>query len=221
MTRPSNVATPRRRPAPMHKPRGARPAWRRDPDGRRQRVLTAASRLFGHHGYTNVTTATIAEEAGVSEGTIYHYFRSKDALACAAAARYGRGFADAMFDGFDASTGGPDVDAIIRRAFGYVRYSDPSFGVFLLAEDTGPSLPAKQANRAEIVTRLTAIFTDWRSKGLIRPAEPRILAELCFGLVEAGLRECYAREKERSPATEDAYVSEVAQCIRGMLAPTA
>jgi len=220
---PSSIASrmTRRRPARMRKGRGTRSTWRRDPDGRRERVLAAASRLFGRDGYTDVTTAMIAEEAGVSEGMIYHYFGSKDALACAAAARYGRGFADAMFEGFDPATEGPDVEAIIRRAFGYVRYSDPAFGVFLLAEDAGPSLPPKQANRAEIVMRLTAIFEEWRSKGLIRPAPPQILAELCFGLVEAGLRECYARGKQRLPATEEEYVTEVAQCIRGMLTPSA
>jgi AcrR family transcriptional regulator len=182
--------------------------------------LAAASRLFGRRGYTAVTTVMIAEEAGVSEGTIYHYFGSKDALACAAAARYGRGFAEAMFDGFDPNAGLPDVDAVIRRAFAYVRFSDPLFGVFLLADDAGQSLPAKRANRAEIVTRLTEIFSVWRKQGLIRRAEPRILAELSFGLVEAGLRECYARESTTA-AVEEAYVAEVAQCIRGMLAPGA
>jgi AcrR family transcriptional regulator len=180
--------------------------------------LAAASRLFGRRGYTTVTTAMIAEEAGVSEGTIYHYFGSKDALVSAAAARYGRGFAEAMFDGFDASAGLPDVDAVIRRAFAYVRFSDPLFGVFLLADDAGQSLPAKRANRTEIVTRLTEIFSVWRNQGLIRRAEPRILAELSFGLVEAGLRECYARESTTA-AAEEAYVAEVAQCIRGMLTP--
>lgn len=183
-------------------------------------MLAAASRLFGRAGYSEVTTAMIAEEAGVSEGAIYHYFRSKDALACAAAARYGRGFAEAMFDGFGAEAGVPDIDAVIRRAFAYVRFSDPLLGVFLLADDAGQSIPAKRANREEIVSRLTQVFSLWRDKALIRRAEPRILAELSFGLVEAGLRACFTRAPT-SNATEETYVREVAQCVRGMLAPTA
>ena len=220
MTSPSTARTPRRKTPRASKARRDRPAWRRDPDGRKQRLLAAASRLFGRRGYTAVTTVMIAEEAGVSEGTIYHYFGSKDALACAAASRYGRGFAEAMFDGFDPHAGLPDVETVIRRAFAYVRFSDPLFGLFLLADDAGQSLPAKRANRTEIVIRLTEIFSLWRNQGLIRRAEPRILAELSFGLVEAGLRECYAREGTTA-AVEEAYVSEVAQCIRGMLAPGA
>jgi AcrR family transcriptional regulator len=184
-------------------------------------LLAAASRLLGRDGYTAVTTARIAEEAGVSEGTIYHYFGSKDALVCAAAARYGRGFADAMFAGFDAKAGVPDIDAVVRRAFAYVRFSDPRFGVFLLADDAGPSFPAKRANREEIVARLTEIYSAWRDLGLIRRADPRILAELSFGLVEAGLRECFAREESAKAAVEESYVVEVAQCIRGMLTPRA
>lgn len=121
-----------------------------------------------------------------------------------------------MFDGFDAETAIPDVEAVIRRAFAYVRFNDPLFGVFLLADDVGQSLPAKRANREEIVARLAKIFSVWRDKGFIRRAQPRILAELCFGLVEAGLRECFAG-LTAGAAAEDTYVAEVAQCIRGML----
>ena len=110
----------------------------------------------------------------------------------------------------------PDPEPVIRRAFAYVRFSDPLFGVFLLADGPGDSVFAKQANRDVVVARLTEVFAAWRTRRAIMAPSPRILAELCFGLVEAALRECYARGVP-APDVEDTYVAEVARCIRAML----
>lgn len=43
-------------------------------------MLQAALKLFAKHGFHATTTAQIAQQAGVSEGTIYKYFHSKDDL---------------------------------------------------------------------------------------------------------------------------------------------
>lgn len=45
----------------------------------RQRILTAAAHVFGEHGYAG-TTNHIAEQAGVSIGSLYQYFPNKDAI---------------------------------------------------------------------------------------------------------------------------------------------
>ncbi len=205
----------RERTRPSRRPRTPS-TWKRDPEGRKDRILAAASKLFGMRGYANVTTATIAEAAGVSEGIIFHYYRSKPALLREVAVRYGRGFADAMFGDIGPSDAVPDPDAVIRRAFAYVRFSNPAFGVLLLADGAGDASAAKQANRDEVVERLSALFSAWKSRGEIVADTPRMLAELCFGLVEAGLRECYARGVPRGDA-EEKYIAEVARCVRAML----
>lgn len=46
----------------------------------KKKVLTTALRLFADNGFHATTTAKIAKQAGVSEGTIYKYFSSKDDL---------------------------------------------------------------------------------------------------------------------------------------------
>lgn len=49
------------------------------PSGKKK-VLLAGLKLFSKHGFHATTTAQIAREADVSEGTIYKYFKSKDDL---------------------------------------------------------------------------------------------------------------------------------------------
>ncbi|MEU0794276.1 TetR/AcrR family transcriptional regulator [Amycolatopsis sp. NPDC005961] len=46
----------------------------------RQRILTAAAHVFGEHGYAAGTTNRIAEQAGISIGSLYQYFPNKDAI---------------------------------------------------------------------------------------------------------------------------------------------
>ena len=45
-----------------------------------QELLSKCFDLFANRGYANVTTRQIAKELGVSTGTLYHYFPSKQAL---------------------------------------------------------------------------------------------------------------------------------------------
>lgn len=47
---------------------------------RRKQILDAAARLFAERGFHLTTTRHIAEAAGISEGTLYNYFRNKDDL---------------------------------------------------------------------------------------------------------------------------------------------
>ena len=46
----------------------------------RQAILEAAVRCFVQHGYTNTTTAMIAEEGNVSRGAMMHHFSSRSAV---------------------------------------------------------------------------------------------------------------------------------------------
>jgi len=177
-----------------------RSSWRRDPDGKRLRILDAAARLAGEGNYAGVRTSDIARAAGVSEGTIFHQFGTKNGVFVAVAERYAEGFLNAMFEDFDADAEKPDVDSVFRRAFAYVRHNAPDFGAFLMATQEADGRSARTAYRERIVLRLTQ--------------DAEILAELSFGVVETALRECFTRGKRDR---ESAYVGEVVATIRSML----
>ena len=47
---------------------------------KRERILEAAERIFARRGFFHARVSEIAKEAGVADGTIYLYFKSKDDL---------------------------------------------------------------------------------------------------------------------------------------------
>ena len=49
-------------------------------DERKAQLLQAASNVFSRIGFHAANVSDVATEAGVSQGTIYHYFKSKDDL---------------------------------------------------------------------------------------------------------------------------------------------
>jgi TetR/AcrR family fatty acid metabolism transcriptional regulator len=51
-----------------------------DKGDKRERILDAAERVFARHGFFSARVAEIARDAGVADGTIYLYFKSKDDL---------------------------------------------------------------------------------------------------------------------------------------------
>ena len=56
------------------------PRWRRRPDARPDEILRAALQVFGERGFTHSRLDDVARKAGVSKGTVYLYFSSKDML---------------------------------------------------------------------------------------------------------------------------------------------
>ena len=54
----------------------------------RERVLDVALALFNARGFLRVTTAEIAEAAGINEGNLYYWFRRKDQIAEALFGRF-------------------------------------------------------------------------------------------------------------------------------------
>jgi AcrR family transcriptional regulator len=57
-----------------------RPRWQRRPDARPEEIIEAAIEVFGERGFAHTKLDEVARRAGVSKGTLYLYFDSKDAL---------------------------------------------------------------------------------------------------------------------------------------------
>ncbi len=63
---------------------------------RRQEILAAAARCFARKGFPATTMDDVAAESGLSKGSLYWYFHSKDELLAALMFWYLEGFEQAM-----------------------------------------------------------------------------------------------------------------------------
>jgi len=75
--KPSTKAKPRSRAVPP------RPVGRRaqNKEAIRKRIVTAALSLFQTKGFDATTTKAIARKAGIAEGTVFNYFKTKEDIA--------------------------------------------------------------------------------------------------------------------------------------------
>lgn len=60
--------------------RRAKPRWHRRKEARPEEILSAALDVFVERGFARARLEEVARRAGVTKGTIYLYFKSKDAL---------------------------------------------------------------------------------------------------------------------------------------------
>ncbi|MDX9974761.1 MAG: helix-turn-helix domain-containing protein, partial [FCB group bacterium] len=62
--------------------------WKRQPDERPNQILSAAVEVFAEKGFRAATMDEIAAAAGITKGTIYLYFASKEELFLAMTRRH-------------------------------------------------------------------------------------------------------------------------------------
>jgi AcrR family transcriptional regulator len=169
--------------APTHDPR-----WRRLPEERPQQILDAALSVFSEHGIGEAKLEEIAARAGVSKGTIYLYFPSKEEL-FREVVRQRVGPAIAKAD--DVSTSEGTAEEQLRR---YIAHqweclgSEDSEGwirLVVLELHKYPELAA--FHWEEIVTRSNRILADIIRRGIatgeFRDADPQTTVQMIKALI--------------------------------------
>jgi len=89
-------------------------------EDKRNAILGAATRVFAERGLTAAPTSEISKQAGVAEGTLFTYFKTKDDLINALYREIKLELADAMMSGFPRKQ---SVRARLRHVWdGYVNW---------------------------------------------------------------------------------------------------
>ena len=89
-------------------------------EDKRNAILDAATRVFAERGLTAAPTSEISKQAGVAEGTLFTYFKTKDDLVNALYREIKLELADEMMSGFPRKKG---VRTRLRHVWdGYVNW---------------------------------------------------------------------------------------------------
>jgi AcrR family transcriptional regulator len=105
-----------------------------------ERILDGGARVLTERGYQDASTNRIAREAGVSPGSLYHYFADKDAIVAELTRRLVGDFAEAIAPG-------------LRRAAG----ERPPAATRLVLEAVLDALQARAGLLRSLVDRVPAV----------------------------------------------------------------
>ncbi|MDJ0847002.1 MAG: TetR/AcrR family transcriptional regulator [Myxococcota bacterium] len=194
--------------------RAATPRWKRDPEARRLRIVEVASGLFAERGYAGTSTALIARDAGVSEGTLFHHFPSKRAILNRVGEREGDRVLAAAFADVDLAGPPPELGALLRRLFRYARENPAAYRLFVLDGEVEDLADGFSAKRARVVSGVAAALAGWSARGHLRRMDPDIVADLLFALVDTAARRLILEERW---SQEESWVAELTRALQGIL----
>ena len=156
----------------------------RDPEAKRAAVLDVAVRMFTEHGFRDVSTATIAAEAGVSEGIVFHHYGSKHGLLEACAAATSRDFIAEELGARHVER--IDAEQLVAATFDWVSTHQLIASLWAEADDRVIGSLRRGMQRS-VVEHVAARLRDEQRAGRCRPGDPTLFARLQFGLVGEAL----------------------------------
>lgn len=201
---------------------------RRKPVQRRSRdtvqaILDAAARLFAAAGYARTTTNHVAERAGVSIGSLYEYFPSKDAILVALTERH-LAEAEERLRAELAAVRRPGLAlaAVVRRlvdAMVALHARDPGLHRVLFEEaPLPPRLRARVARLEEEMAReVAALLASHGVPAAEAPRAARLGVEVLESLTHRLIVHDAARTGAAAAAETRRHAAEIATLLTGYL----
>jgi len=151
-------------------------------------IRQAAIEVIVEGGFHAATTDAIAAKAGVAVGTIYNYFRNKEAI-------LEHNFQVEMEKRIDYLRGLPEelpalekLELFLQWHFGLIA-QDPATGRILLRERSNLiNLPAIRGYMEAMTGYLTSLVEEGMGKGQFRPSNAALTGAIMFGALEAAVR---------------------------------
>jgi TetR/AcrR family transcriptional regulator, fatty acid metabolism regulator protein len=155
---------------------------------KREAILRAAITVFAHNGYFNAKVADIAREAGVADGTVYLYFKSKEEILRSIFDRsVERAVADVKKQLVTTSDPREKLRQIARLHLERLG-SDRDLAVVFQVELRGSTKFMEEfsaAGFAEYLALIRSTFEEGQRAGLFRAdLNPKVVSKILFGALD-------------------------------------
>jgi len=164
------------------------------------RILAAAERVIAAKGFAAAQIAEIARLAGVADGTIYEYFRSKEDLLMAIPEKYFAREMDNLTEDFSTADPIHKLRRLVRRHFMLHLVNRRFLKVFLLSIQLNTRFYDSAAwhSYARYLTLMEQVVAEGKSTGHFRSdVEPDDLKDLLLGALSNMTLRWLIVEKER------------------------
>lgn len=196
-------------------PRRTPPVKRLPAEEKPGAILTAALDLFADKGFHVTNVPLIAERAGVSVGTLYHYFENKEAIANELYRRVRREMEKAVYVNLPAGVPPAEQFRVLwQRSVAFATAKPLAFR-FLELHHHGVYLDAaSQALDREVMTVPHEILERGRLAGLLKPVPDEVLAAFIDGAIRHLVRAGQEGRLELTPEAIDQAATCCWQAIR-------
>jgi TetR/AcrR family transcriptional regulator, fatty acid metabolism regulator protein len=171
---------------------------------KRERILAAAERIFARHGFFAARVSEIAKEAGVADGTIYLYFKSKDDLLISLFENRMSQVNDALRSAIADRAPAEQLRAFIRAYLQLVSDEPAAVEVLTIELRQSSKFMKEYENPqfADFLRMLGGIIADGQASGELDATIPsHIAARMIFGMLdELALAWVLARQPLKAPA---------------------
>lgn len=156
----------------------------------RRKIIDAVMFVAAKEGFDRATTQQISRQAGVSEGIIYHYFKSKEELCLNMVREKAAEFRAHVVDGVSRISS-PDkkLERLIDLHADFVTSGGGLFKILFNRAGGGPIM-FKQALKYGILPYaqiIEGIIKEGINKGIFRPVDPKITALNLIGMMQVAL----------------------------------
>ena len=152
---------------------------------REQEILDAAVRVFSRKGFNGATTKEIASEAGVAEGTIFRYFKTKKDILLSLVGPY---LAQSLTDAIEEVSGATDeviLTAIIKNRLDIIKKNSNLIMLLFTEAQFHPELREKFTEKVvlKVAVVLEQLITTRIKQGAYKEVDPQIATRIFVGMM--------------------------------------